>query len=137
MNPSLYISISEYLMGREVAYPLTDTTLGNASKLLMQVNKLMDKFYQAYPESKRKGCSSGYRPAAVNKNVVGAAKASAHMTCEAIDIADSSRELCNWVFSNQQVLKDLDLYMEAMESTPKWIHLSTRKPNSGKRIFKP
>ena len=80
--------------------------------------------------------TSGYRPAAHNAAIGGATK-SAHMTCQAIDILDTDNVRMDWLVENQDILEDLDLYMESGNYTPTWVHLQTRPTRSGNRIFIP
>lgn len=80
--------------------------------------------------------NSGYRPAEYNKSIGGASDSS-HITCQAVDFADSSREITRFVLANPGILVDCDLWMEDPSATPTWIHLSIRPVASGMRIFKP
>jgi hypothetical protein len=78
------ISVAEYYMGRDKKYPLNDTLRANAEELVEKVNQLLSRF----GEGRR--VSSGWRPPQVNAATPGAAKRSLHMTCEAVDLEDSS-----------------------------------------------
>jgi CRISPR/Cas system CMR-associated protein Cmr5 small subunit len=55
----------------------------------------------------------------------------------AVDIYDKGQHLDNWLDKNPDALIKYDLYREAPESTINWCHLSTRKPLSARRTFKP
>ncbi len=123
------ITETEYLMGREVAAPLTPEMHGNLEKLLIALNLIRDLY------GKPMTVSSGYRPPAVNAATSGAARASAHMTCEACDFADTDRQLVRWCLRNMDILEQAGLYMESPINTPTWVHLQTRAPRSGKRVF--
>lgn len=125
------ISVQEYLMGREVAAPLTPELQANLNKLMIALNKL--RFFYGKPMT----VSSGYRPPAINANVPGAAKKSAHMTCEACDFRDPDGELDAWCLANLDKLEECGLYLESPEHTKGWAHLQTRKPKSGRRVFLP
>jgi hypothetical protein len=80
--------------------------------------------------------SSGWRPGIFNKKA-GGANNSAHITCEAIDIHDADGEFAKWCLDNLDVLEKAGLYMEDPSRTIGWVHLQTRAPASGKRVFLP
>lgn len=77
--------------------------------------------------------TSGYRPVEYNKKIGGAPN-SAHLFCQAVDIADSSRKLADYITKNPGILEECDLYMEDPAATPTWIHLQSRKATV--RIFR-
>ncbi len=124
------ITIDEILMGRDKEYPLTPEQQANLMILLTQINIVR----KAYGRPMK--VSSGYRPGKYN-SAAGGAKNSSHLSCEAVDIADSDRRFMQWCVVNLSVLEKAGLYMEDPEHTPSWVHLQTRKPKSGNRIFKP
>lgn len=129
-NPGWKISRVEVLMGREKQNPLTPEMEGNLQKLLVAINLIRDLY------GKPMTVSSGYRPAAANAAAGGASK-SCHLTCEAVDFADRDRKLTKWCLANLDILEQAGLYMESPVATPTWVHLQTRPPKSGKRIFLP
>ncbi len=102
----------------------------NLGKLLDALNK----FRLIY--GKPMVVSSGYRSPEHNRKVGGAPNSS-HLTCEACDFRDASRELSNWCLANLDVLEECGLYMENPAVTTTWVHLQTRRPGSGKRVFDP
>lgn len=122
------ITIKELLMGREKEYPLSAEVSDNLMKLLKAVSIVRDAY------AKPMTVTSGYRPGHYNKAAHGAAN-SAHLTCEAVDFADVDGKLGAWCESNLAVLAKAGLYMENKAQTPTWVHLQTRKPASGNRIF--
>ncbi len=128
----MFIKPSEILMGREIAHPLTPELKANLDKLLIAVNRLR-AFY-----GKPLVVSSGYRPAPFNK-AAGGAKSSSHLTCEAVDFRDDPKEapLAKWCLENLNILESCGLYLEDPAATVGWIHVSTRRPKSGNRVFKP
>lgn len=99
-----------------------------AELLLERVNKLQSVYGEQFK------INSGYRSPEHNARVGGAPN-SAHISCEAVDIADITGSLK--LFLTYERLSEFDLYMEHPDSTPGWAHLQTRKTRSGKRIFKP
>lgn len=81
--------------------------------------------------------NSGWRPAAVNAKVPGAAKRSRHMTGEAVDIADGEGTLAAWVLGHLEALEHANLFIEHPLHTPRWVHFQTAPPRSGRRVFIP
>jgi hypothetical protein len=124
------IKLSEFLMGREIEYPLTVELALNAASLLASINYIRGVY------GKPLKLSSGYRPGHFNKAAKGSDNSS-HLTCEAIDIADANGTFVEWCLDNVVELAKAGLYMEAPENTHGWVHLQIRKPKSGNRIFTP
>jgi hypothetical protein len=60
---------------------------------------------------------------------------SSHKNAQGVDIYDPSNALDGWL-DDIKLLK-YDLYRESAESTPSWLHVSTRPPKSSRRTFKP
>ena len=121
------ISKSEILMGREVQYPLNPEQQKNLDILLVKMNKVRDAY------GKPMSVSSGYRPAAINAGVSGAAKNSSHTLCMACDIKDPDGSVRKWVLANLQLMKDLGLWIEDFRWTPTWVHFQIRP--ASRRIF--
>ena len=124
------ISVSEVLMGRQDEYPLSIEQLLKLSTLMAAINYIRGVY------GKPLIVTSGYRPGHYNKQA-GGAKASAHLDCEAVDLYDPDREFTIWCWQNEDELEKAGLYMEDPEYTDGWVHLQTRAPRSGKRIFIP
>jgi hypothetical protein len=124
------IKIDEILMGRETEYPLDLPTLTNLTRLLGAINYIRGRY------GKVMRITSGYRPGKFNRSAKGA-KLSAHITCEAVDIADPDKEFSKWCFQNMRELERAGLYMEEPAHTPTWVHLQIRPTASGRRIFNP
>jgi len=80
-----------------------------------------------------KGGDGGFR---LPTSLTGSSK-SAHKTAQAVDIYDKGDHLDLWLDAKPDALIKYDLYREEPASTKSWCHLSTRKPLSGKRTFKP
>lgn len=125
------ITAEEILMGRDVLYPLSDVQKANLLDLLPRVNTLRGIY------GKPMSLSSGYRPDAINSKVPNAAPRSAHTACQAIDVKDPKGEFALWCLANLDVLARLGLFMEDPRWTPGWVHLDSRGPKSGKRVFVP
>lgn len=124
------VSEAEYLMGRDKLAPLSSVLSANMEKLLIAANLIRDLY------GKPLAVSSGYRPPTQNAAAGGAGK-SCHLTCEAIDFADPKGDLARWLLANMDILEQARLYMESPMKTVGWVHLQTRAPRSGKRVFLP
>jgi hypothetical protein len=125
-------SLKEYLMGREVKFPITEKQEDNANELLRRVG-LLFKEIGVDPV-----LTSGYRPTGINAKI-GGAKRSAHMTCEAGDWMNINSEVSDLI--SISLLKKYDLYMEdpryTVKGASRWVHLQSRPTRSGNRIFIP
>lgn len=127
------ITKDELLMGRDKSYPkeYTKEVSDNLDKLLGAMNQVRS----AYGSPMR--VSSGWRPAAVNSSIAGAAKKSNHMLGLAVDILDRDGKLREWVLSNLDLMQSLGIYIEDFRWTPTWVHFQIAPTRSGKRIFIP
>ena len=117
----------------------------NALTLLYRVNNLIAAYTTdtgKLPEinpitgsqvSGSKGGDGGFR---LPTSATGSSR-SAHKLGMAIDLVDHDQHLDKWLDKNPDALIKYDLYREEPASTVNWCHLSTRKPLSGKRTFKP
>jgi hypothetical protein len=127
------LKLADYYMGRDREYhaELTPELRANARETVGRVNRLL----------KRAGftrrVTSGWRPAAVNATVPGAAKGSKHISCIAIDLEDRDGTLDAWCMAHLDVLEELGLWLEHPDATPDWCHLQTLPPRSGNRVFQP
>jgi hypothetical protein len=147
------IKLTEYLMGRDTEYPLTLELALNAAEHLAAINYIRGVYGAPLP------VTSGYRPGKYNKKAGGAAKSS-HLLCEATDFGDKPLttvepsdayfgKFCingegfelgkfgRWCLVNLKTLEEAGLYMEHPAKTPGWVHLTTRAPASGNRVFLP
>lgn len=135
------ITVSQYFMGRDVTYKcdLTPQIQLNAVETTRRANLLLDRFYAANPDAYTRGVNSGWRPAAVNCKVTGAARLSNHMLAKAIDISDEDGELDKWCLSPEgfEAMTEIQLWLESPESTPRWCHVQIVPPGSGHRVFRP
>lgn len=125
------ITREEILMGRDKQYPLNQEQEENLNKLLIAVNKFREEYGRPLI------VSSGYRPAAINANVNGAAKKSNHIMCLAVDFKDTDGKIDKFCLDNLDLLKECGLYLESPNHTPGWCHLQCVPPKSGNRIFNP
>jgi len=117
----------------------------NALTLLYRVNNLIaayttdtGKLPQINPitgsqVSGSKGGDGGFR---LPTSTTGSSR-SAHKLGMAIDLVDHDQHLDKWLDKNPDALIKYDLYRGEPASTVNWCHISTRKPLSGKRTFKP
>lgn len=60
---------------------------------------------------------------------------SAHRQAQAVDVYDPGNTLDAWL--TDEKLEQYDLYREHPDSTPSWVHLTTRAPGSGHRTYFP
>lgn len=136
------ITQEQFYKGRDKQYAsdLTPEIKANAVETLRRVNGLLDRFYALNPGAeKNRGCNSGWRPPAVNASVENAAKRSKHMLGQAIDVEDIDGALDKWLMTDagKAALVEFNLWMEHPNATPRWCHLQTVPPRSGKRVFYP
>lgn len=135
------ITLEAYFMGRDKTYAscLTADIQKNAVETVRRANLLLRAFHAANPKAHVRGVNSGWRPPAVNACVPGAAKLSNHMTGKAIDIGDDDGQLDAFCVSpaGRQVMTEIGLWLESPSATPRWTHVQTVPPGSGRRIFNP
>ncbi len=125
------LSSSGKFPDRPAKYPPGPSTVANAIDLSERLNRLM--LYWERPII----LTSGYRPAAINSQVKGAALKSHHIVCAAADISDEDGALDAFCMSDLPMLEHLGLWLEHPDSTPGWCHLQLLPPRSGNRVFKP
>jgi Peptidase M15 len=127
------ITKEEVLMGRDKLFPndYNENISDNIDFLLEKVNVIRAMY------NKPLKVSSGFRPPSVNKMTKGAAPNSAHCTGEAVDLQDLDGSFRDWCLQNLKAFKDEGLYIEDFRYTKGWVHITCRKPQSGKRIFIP
>ncbi len=127
------LKLADYYMGRDISHrvELTRELRANARETVRRVNRLLARAGMA------RGVSSGWRPAAINAAVPGAAPRSNHLSCHAVDLEDRDGALDAWCLANLAVLEELGLWLEHPDATPGWCHLQSRPPRSGSRVFSP
>lgn len=111
-----------------------DAVRSNALELLSRVNAMLADIQ--VPPALMPVVNSGWRSPRHNK-AAGGADNSRHMSGEAIDIADPSGVLDEYLMRHPQHLIDHDLYMEHPSCTKGWCHLQSSRPASGNRVFFP
>jgi len=137
------IELRAYWMGRDVKFKreLTPDIRQNATETLRRVNTLLEAMAGdgVVPEANATGSlvNSGWRPAAVNAGVPGAAVRSKHMTGQAVDLFDPEGELDDWCMDHLGALEAVGLWLEHPSATKGWCHLQTVPPKSQRRVFYP
>lgn len=136
------ITAQQFWKGRDTQYAadLTPEIVANAEETLWRTNRLLAMFFAANAHTTRdRGCNSGWRPPIVNARTKDAAKLSNHMTGKAIDVGDDDEALDTWLMTiaGQQALIECELWMEHPKATPRWCHLQTVPPRSGRRVYYP
>jgi hypothetical protein len=102
----------------------------NAHGFVPQVNALLTMFGET------RKLTSGFRDLVSNQKY-GGSPMSWHMFGLAADIEDTMGRLGAWVLKNTQALILCGLYAEHPEHTRTWVHVQSRPPKSGRRIFWP
>lgn len=129
------ISLTDYWMGRDKAYPtaMTPQIEKNAELTTRLANALLARF----GESRK--VNSGWRPPQVNAATANAAPMSKHMMAQAIDLADPEGDLDDWLMTDvgQRTMTEIGLWHEHPAATKGWCHLQTIPPRSGRRTFYP
>ncbi len=127
------LKLADYYMGRDRPYrgELTRELRANARETLRRVNRLLRR------AGLMRKVASGWRPAAINDTVPGAAKGSKHLSCLAIDLEDRNGALDAWCMAHLETLEQLGLWLEHPDATPGWCHLQILPPRSGNRVFYP
>lgn len=144
------ITRDDYFMGRDRAYPqhLTDQIEKNAAEWRGRINQLlawaaMDNVRPAIDRRTSTHMASGWRPPEINDATANAATGSSHLSGEGGDLRDTpNQDLARWCLKNFDALDELGLYMEdprwtGTEGGDYWVHLQTRRPKSGNRVYVP
>jgi hypothetical protein len=125
------ITILDYLMGREVEYPITPEMALDAEDLVSRVNRVLHEF------GEDRVVTSGYRPPKINAQVHGAAPKSNHTICRACDLEDKDGRLDQFCLDNLALLEEIGLWLESPIHTDSWCHVQKVPPHSGNRVFLP
>lgn len=131
------ITIAQYF----AAKPHTPEQEELAADLLDRVDKLCAVVAWDWPVCPNTGTSvsgskggSGDGGFRLTTATTGAASSS-HKEARAVDVYDPRNELDELI--TDELLASEGLYREAPDSTPGWVHLTTRAPKSGRRTFIP
>lgn len=130
ISPWDILTTQEKHLEREQSPECTTEVRIHAADLAERVSRLCDRL------GIRPSITSGFRTASANSSA-GGKVASAHMTGEAVDIADPKGEIGAAVLSDPGLLSEFDLYVEDPRFTKGWVHLQIRATKSGRRIFIP
>ncbi|MGE5465574.1 MAG: hypothetical protein ACM3RQ_00205 [Methanocella sp.] len=138
------ITLTEYWMGRDVAYrhELTNAIERNAAITVARVNQLLAAMarhglaVECKPDS-GSPVASGWRPAAVNARIPSAVPDSPHISASACDLYDPGNVLDDWCMTHTDVLVGLELWLEHPEYTDGWCHVQIVAPRCGGRVFRP
>ena len=133
------IEVSEYF---HHGYEGADSSIQSAALLTVgRANLLLDRLALAgVPlEANDRGSlvNSGYRPAAINATIPGAARRSKHMLGLAVDINDPDGMVDDWCMNNLDVLEEIGVWLEHPSATKCWTHWQIVPPGSGNRCFYP
>ena len=139
------ITVADYFMGRDVRYAasLTAKIKANAAVTVHRVGQLLalaaqDDVEPGIDEVTGTHIASGWRPPAVNDATSNAAASSTHLTAEGCDLQEAGgRQFARWCLRNLDKLESIGLWMEDPRWTPSWVHLQTRPPKSGRRVYVP
>ena len=133
------ILLDEYFNNKKALSLHTD----NAKVLLVYVNNLLTEYIRA---TKKQLPINGLTHNLISGNLNGdggyrltdsktGAKLSSHKLGKGIDIFDPENDLDAYI--TDSILERNYLYREHPMHTPRWCHLTTRSPSSGKRSFFP
>jgi hypothetical protein len=125
-----FLTVDDYLMGRDRQYGITATQLLAARELVDTLNALMTKC------AIQLVITSGYRPPALNMLIPGSKPGDAHESCRGVDLRDSGKALSKWLVENVETMVILNLWMESPTDAADHVHLQSYPPKSGNRIFK-
>ena len=136
MMLSRYFSLEEFTFSQTaLAWRISNTPTPEALLALKDLADRVDSIRAARGVAMIP--TNAYRSPALNAKV-GGAENSAHMTGQAVDIADgvNGRALARWCLSHLARLESLGLWIEDPRWTPGWVHIQTR-PVPGVRVFRP
>ena len=143
------ITRTQYLMGRDVRYPGSVTAEVDANQEILRerVNQVLewaaaDGVEPGVDEKTGNAVASGLRPRELNDRTQNSATDSSHITGEGVDLQDTlpGRPLARWCLREARPggrLEQVGLYMERPQWTPDWVHLQSRPPKSGRRVYIP
>ncbi len=138
------ITISQYF-GHKINHPeATEEMKENARILLEKVNALLAEAETCGIHAKNdkdtgcqiSGAKDGHGDGGFRLSLATTGKpGSAHKLAMAVDVYDEGDRLDDWI--TREILVKYDLYREARQWTPGWLHLQSRPPRSLMRSFNP
>ncbi|MBK8916385.1 MAG: hypothetical protein IPM64_17610 [Phycisphaerales bacterium] len=134
-----FVAMEDYIGRMSQIEQPSQEVLQNAEILLQRVNELLHLVVAMEPHlesAKHPAVNSGWRPAAYNAGVPGAAVRSRHITGQAIDLADRDG-LDDFLFDHPNLLETCELWCEHPAATKGWVHFQSVPPRSGNRFFYP
>lgn len=157
-NPNFVITEKEYFKGREVIF--SDEIRSNARLLLRCVNIILADYEEWLNERdlvlrpQSANCNSGIRTKEENQEIyriinaqkkrqglkeIPVATNSSHLWGQGIDIGDDYDLFKEYLQTDRakDYYEALGIYFEHFDYTDTWVHMTTRKPASGDRFFKP
>lgn len=124
------ITIEEYLEGRDLAYPPTDEMMQSLEDLLEKISMLELELNLSFE------MTGGYRPEIMIENhALPGCPHDAHSDCTGIDLHDPNLDISKRLLEDPAILEEVGLYMESPVSSKNHLHLQSRAPKSGNRIF--
>jgi hypothetical protein len=137
------ITLTDYFAGYVNHPDITQAHIDNAVILLAAVNGLLTEALRSgkvdLETNPKTGTlisatkNGGWRP----KNCPEGAPNSSHKEGKGIDVYDPDGDIDEFCVYNLTALEKYGLYLEEPGSTRGWCHLTTRRPNSGNRVFYP
>jgi hypothetical protein len=145
------IALADYWMGRDRSHAaeLSQTIRRNAGVTVERINALLalaaaDGIAPGVDQVTGTHVASGWRPRGINAGTANAAAKSTHLTAEACDLQDHpDRQLARWCIRNLHQLEAIGLWAEdprwtgGTNNRDPWLHLQTRAPGSGRRVYAP
>lgn len=133
------LDLHDYWMGRDAKFRAewTEKVQANGAETVKRINRLVDLYVVDTGNAHPDVWASGWRPEGVNSITSNAATLSSHITAEAGDVRDPVRLFAKWCNANLHALETCGLWMEDSRWCPSWVHLQTKPPKSGKRVYIP
>ena len=142
------MTLNDYWMGRDKSHAreLTESIRRNAAVTVERVNLLLQvcAITPGIDQITGTHVASGWRPLGINTSTANAATRSTHLTGEGCDVQDHvDRRLARWCIANLHELEAIGLWIECPRYTggrnnrDPWLHVQTRAPRSGRRVFLP
>lgn len=111
--------------------PVTEIQKKNLEKLAQAVSKIEEEMGKEFL------VTSGLRSKEMQLKINPAAKNSAHISGEAVDVSDVDGDIYAFCIDHVPLLIELGIYLECKTYTKRWAHMQIRAPKSGNRFFIP